>query len=243
MNRSTLHSARTIALLALISSLGLGGCSAAEDTALVSSGAPASAQTEAAGAAIEGGAPDTSAPSSVSSGTPAAAAWEALMGPEGEFASAAAYLSVLEKYGSVEPYRTILAQEEMHIQALSRQLNRLGVEVPENPWLGKIPAPANLQTAAQAWADGEVANVAMYDALMDQAADDARLTKVFTNLRRSSQESHLPLFTQAAQGDGTIAAADMPAHEDHQSGHDDAGMGMDSGPGQPERGHREGVQN
>lgn len=130
-------------------------------------------------------------------------AWEALMGPDGEYAAAASYAAVIEKYGQVEPYVTILAAEERHIDALIRQLSRMAVTVPQNPYLGRIAAPESLESAAKAWAEGEIANIAMYDALLKRTSDP-NLTKVLTNLRRSSLESHLPLFEQAAANGGTL---------------------------------------
>jgi len=103
---------------------------------------------------------------------------EALMGPDGEYAAAASYLAVLE-------------------------LERLGVEVPENPYLGQIAAPEDLESAARAWAEGEVANVELYDALLAQT-DDAQLSKVLNNLRSASLDSHLPAFEAAAANGGTL---------------------------------------
>jgi hypothetical protein len=144
-------------------------------------------------------------------GTPAAAAWEALVGPEGEYAAAAAYEAVIERYGNVEPYVSIHRAELMHVDALVRQLDRMGVSPPPNPWTGRIPAPDSLQIAARAWADGEVANIALYDRLLAQTDGDAALTRVFTNLRRASGQSHLPLFRQAAENGGTIPAGQMPS--------------------------------
>lgn len=129
--------------------------------------------------------------------------WEALMGSDGEYAAAASYQAVLDKYGQVEPYATILQAELRHIDALIRQLDRLGVDVPANPYLGKIAAPADLRTAAEAWAEGEVLNVALYDELMEQT-EDAQILKVLGNLRRASLESHLPAFQRVAANGGTL---------------------------------------
>lgn len=148
----------------------------------------------------------------------AAAAWEALMGPAGEYASAASYAAVIDTFGPVEPYVTIKAAEERHIAALTRQLGSLGVTVPTNPYLGTIPAPADLKTAAANWATGERANVAMYDRLMGAVSGDPRLTRVFGNLRRASLDVHLPMFTAAAAADGTLTADQMRTmHDDHGS--------------------------
>lgn len=143
-------------------------------------------------------------------GTDSALAWEALMGPDGEYAALASYQAVLDEFGQVEPYATIKAAEARHAEALVRQLNRMGVDTPaENPYLGLIAAPADLQTAAEAWAVGEIANVELYDELIAQATHE-RLIEVFENLRRASDESHLPAFEAAAQNGGTLDPAEIP---------------------------------
>jgi hypothetical protein len=147
---------------------------------------------------------------SPAAGTDAAVAWEALTGPDGEYAAAASYQAVLDKFGQVEPYATILGAELKHINALTRQLERAGVTVPVNPYLGNLEAPADLETAAKAWAEGEILNVEMYDKLLTQTSD-ANLTRVLSNLRRSSQESHLPMFELAAENGGTLTLDQMPA--------------------------------
>ena len=125
------------------------------------------------------------------------------MGPDGEYAAAASYEAVLDRYGDVEPYATIYEAELRHIDALIRQLERLGVEVPENPYTGKIEAPADLKTAAEAWAEGEILNVELYDFLLTQT-DNEQLLRVLNNLRRASLESHLPAFERAAANGGTL---------------------------------------
>jgi len=58
-----------------------------------------------------------------------------------------------------------------------RQLGRLGVEVLINPYLGEITAPADLETAAVAWAEGEILNIELYNYLLSMT-DDTQLTKV-----------------------------------------------------------------
>lgn len=133
----------------------------------------------------------------------AAAAWEALMAPDGEYAAAAAYDAVLATFGAdVEPYASIREAELRHIAALQRQLERLGVEVPADPWAGTIGAPDDLAAAAAAWAEGEVANIALYDHLAEAASSDERLVQVFGNLRSASLDKHLPAFEAAAANGG-----------------------------------------
>ena len=130
------------------------------------------------------------------------------MGPDGEYAAVAHYQAVLDAYGPVEPYATIKVSEERHIEALVRQLTRYGIEIPENPYLGNVDAPGDLETAAREWAEGERLNVEMYDRLIDQATDD-RLVRVLENLRRASLEQHLPAFEAAAANGGTLDPGSM----------------------------------
>ncbi len=157
---------------------------------------------------------DTTAPSGSASaptpapGTPAAAAWEALMGTNGEYANLARYGAIIDKFGPVQPYVNVKTAEEQHISALVRQLQRFRAEVPANPYLGKTTAPADLLSAAKAGVAGEEANVAMFDTLLPQVTD-LGLTRVFTNLRRASQEMHLPLFQAAVEHGGTLTVAQM----------------------------------
>ena len=129
----------------------------------------------------------------------------ALTGPEGEYAAYAMYTAVIEEYGEVEPYLTIREAEARHIQALQRLLDRYGVEYPvENPYLGQVTAPESLEEAARAWAEGEIANVAMYDRLLEAVEGYPDITRVFQNLRRASLEAHLPAFQAAAESGGVL---------------------------------------
>lgn len=192
--------------IALSLSLGLAGCAAvpASETPAptrATAETPAPVSDDSVGEIdIETGAPPA--------GTDAAIAWEALMSPEGEYAAAASYRAVLDAFGPVEPYASILDAELRHIDALVRQLEKAGVSVPANPYLGAIPAPASLADAAAAWATGEVENVAMYDDLL-ALTSDAALQRVLGNLRSASLDSHLPLFEAAAANGGTLTADQM----------------------------------
>lgn len=174
-------------------------------------------------------------------GSDAALAWEALMGPEGEFAALASYQAVLDEYGDVEPYATIMEAEARHADALIRQLERMGVDAPtENPYLGLIAAPADLTTAAAAWAEGEVANVELYDRLLAEATDEG-LIRVFENLRRASAEQHLPAFEKAAENGGTLDPEEMTGL---QMMHHSRGEGNHGGPNSEDgskrqRGHQQ----
>ena len=52
-------------------------------------------------------------------------------------------------------------------------------------------------------------NVALYDRLAAAATGDAGVTRVFTNLRRSSLDAHLPLFEAAVRAGGSLTEPQM----------------------------------
>ena len=211
---------------AAAAALTLSACSSTASTSAPSA-TPSPSSVAAAPARVGGGGPPTdrgpggagagpgagqvtgTSTASPPAGSVAAAVWEALMGPTGEYAAAASYQAVIAAFGPVEPYVSIEAMEQNHISALTRQLARLGVVAPPNPYLGTIAAPADLVAAANAWAEGERKNVALYDGLFSAASSDAGVTRVFTNLRGSSLEAHLPLFEAAAKSSGTLTEAQM----------------------------------
>ena len=197
--------------IALITGLVLSGCASdAEQTELEETQASTSTTENLDSNADEQEAEvsDIVVPQGVVEGTDAYLLWEALMGADGEYAALASYQAVLDEYGDVEPYATIMAAEARHADALIRQLDRLGVIAPENPYLGDIPAPADLQTAAVAWAEGEVLNVELYDQLIADAESD-QVIKVFNNLRSASLDSLLPAFELAAENGGVLTKDQM----------------------------------
>jgi len=170
---------------------------------------------------------------------------EALTGPAGEYAAYAMYNAVIDKYGEVEPYVSIREAEARHIEALKRVLDRYGVAYPkENPYIGKVQAPESLEEAAKAWAEGEVENVAMYDRLIGAVSDYPDVVRVFENLRRASQEKHLPAFLAAAENGGTLTKAQMQQlGMSHGHGGQGQGRGKCQGQGQGKgQGQRRGRQ-
>lgn len=220
------RSTRALTTILIGAVVGLTGCvDAADGTAPSAPSAPsdsvapepapsssphAEADTLAPGIAPPDAPPAAEMPGGIDPSSDIALAWQALFSPVGEYAAAASYLAVLERFGTVEPYASILDGELRHIDALTRQLERAGVTVPDNPYLDVVVAPDDLEAAAQAWADGEVANVEMYDELIDQAGG-SRLVTVLGNLRRASLESHLPAFEAAAAAGGTLDTMPVPA--------------------------------
>ncbi len=103
------------------------------------------------------------------------------------------YEAVIAKFGPVRPFSNIVEAEQRHAAALERQLRRLGVPVPPNPWTGKMGAPDALVEACERAIQGEIENIALYDRLIP-LIDDPAVRQVMENLQAASRERHLPAF-------------------------------------------------
>ena len=144
---------------------------------------------------------------------------EALAGPDGEYAAHAEYAAIVQKFGEVQPYASIIRSEECHIAALKRHFEMRGLTVPGDPYTGKTQAPATLKEAAQAALAAEERNVAMYDQLLQRAKDQPDLVRVFTHLRWASREQHLPAFKAAAAKGGQFEPGEFTCGRGGGQGH------------------------
>jgi hypothetical protein len=130
---------------------------------------------------------------------------EALTGPSGEYAAYAAYQAVILKFGKIQPFVSIMDAEAKHIAALQTQMQKYGMAVPANSWLGTITAPATVTDAALLGVAAEKSNAVMYDQLLLKVKAYPDLVRVFGNLEGASLGNHLPAFEAAATGDYTDA--------------------------------------
>jgi hypothetical protein len=110
-----------------------------------------------------------------------------------EYNALSTYLSVIDSFGEVEPFLSIAASEQRHIEALVNQFNKYGIPVPANPYAGMTTNFESLSQACQAGVDAENINSALYDRLFAMT-DRPDLVRVFTNLQNASLNSHLPEF-------------------------------------------------
>ena len=112
-----------------------------------------------------------------------------------EYKALATYEAVVAKFGMVKPFSMIMGAEEQHIASLKVIYDKYGLDVPENPWFGKMSAPASLQEACQAGVEAEIANADLYkNELLPVVQEYADITAVFTNLMNASEQKHLPAF-------------------------------------------------
>ena len=114
-----------------------------------------------------------------------------------EYHAAAVYSQVIEDFGNVRPFTNILRAENSHIAAVTRLLERYGVPVPANAWLGNAPSFDSLTEACQVGVEAEILNRDLYTALFD-STDRVDIERVYSALQRASETKHLPAFQRCA---------------------------------------------
>lgn len=115
-----------------------------------------------------------------------------------EFLARATYTQVIADFGEVRPFSNIIRAEQRHIDALLLLFDRYGIEVPEDPWQGRVPHYHSLLEACRAGVEAEMENAALYDRLL-AGTSHADLLSTYRNLQRASQENHLPAFQRCAE--------------------------------------------
>lgn len=110
-----------------------------------------------------------------------------------EYRAWATYDQVIHDFGPERPFINIREAEARHIAALHALFVRYQLEVPANPWPGRVPRYANTREACEAGVEAEIANAALYDRLL-RSTQRPDILAVFENLQRASQERHLEAF-------------------------------------------------
>lgn len=118
-----------------------------------------------------------------------------------EYMAHATYMQVIADFGEVLPFTNIVEAEGRHIDALARLVRRYGVELPDNPWPGKVSRYETATEACRAGVEAEIDNAALHDRLM-AGTSRPDVLEVYRNLQRASQQNHLPAFRRSGEGAG-----------------------------------------
>lgn len=117
---------------------------------------------------------------------------------EDEYRAWATYDQVIADFGSVRPFVNIRDAEARHIEALATVFARHGLELPANPWPGKVDRYATVQAACEAGVAAEIANGAMYERLLAVVRQPDVVT-VLRRLQEASRLRHLAAFRRCAE--------------------------------------------
>ncbi len=108
------------------------------------------------------------------------------------------YAAVMAKFGERRPFSNIIEAERRHQQALLSLFEAHGLAIPA-PTPLKVPTvPSTFKAAAEASAQAEMDNVALYDRLL-KTVQEPDVKDVFHRLQWASQERHLPAFRRHAK--------------------------------------------
>lgn len=119
------------------------------------------------------------------------------MALDDEYKAEATYSQVMNDFGQVRPFSNIRRAEQRHIEALLPLFTKYGLEVPDNPYIGKVGFYDSVREACEAGVEAEIENVALYDQI-DAMVEDSDVAFVFSRLRQASQDKHLPAFERCA---------------------------------------------
>lgn len=111
---------------------------------------------------------------------------------EDEWLAYAQYAEVINVFGDVFPFVSIMNGEQGHVDALLPLFKAYNVEVPANIAIDYVSVPKTIEEAFQLGVDAEKNNVAMYEQFMNQGLPED-VEKVFTALMDSSNV-HLNSF-------------------------------------------------
>jgi len=115
-----------------------------------------------------------------------------------EYKAQTLYQAIINQFGEVRPFVNIVNAEVRHAQRLETLMTRYGMEIPENPYVGKIEAPNSLQEACQIGIEAEIENLEMYDQFLS-FVEENDIKTTFQVLRDTSEYNHLPAFQRCQQ--------------------------------------------
>lgn len=121
-----------------------------------------------------------------------------------EYKAMATYEAAIAAFGPIRPFINIVESERRHADALLQLYETYDLEPKPNRWRGQIQVPSTVVEACAAAVAAEVENAALYDRLMAMV-EEPDVRQVFANLRRASQENHLPAFRHCAEAQGACA--------------------------------------
>ena len=135
-----------------------------------------------------------------------------------EFKARATYQSVIDAFGPILPFVSIINSEQCHIEMLQSLLATRGLPAMDDPYVAGFPAPASIAEACRIGVEAEIENVALYDRLLNAAAGDQQVSQVFGALQHASAQCHLPAFRRALEGETADGCGSGHGH--HHAGGD-----------------------
>ena len=118
-----------------------------------------------------------------------------------EYMATAIYQQVNRDFDDPRPFVNIVEAEMRHAERLKGLFTKYGIQIPENPWPGKVPTYKTVAEACKAGVDAEIANRDLYTRIF-KSTERQDILDTYRALQRASEENHLPAFQRCGGGRG-----------------------------------------
>ena len=139
-----------------------------------------------------------------------------------EYKARDTYRKIMDTFGDVRPFVNIVAAEQRHIEFLLPLYKKYGIPLPSEPDPEHIIVPDSLLEACEMGVAAEIANISMYDQLIEMT-DLYDVIEVLQRLQAASRDNHLPAFQRCVERGGEMGNG--------------RGRGPNRGPGRRRRGN------
>lgn len=121
-----------------------------------------------------------------------------------EYKARAYYKKVVETFGEIAPFFSILKAEERHIGALEEALKRHNIPEVIDDWERRVSISKSFRENCEIGVSSEIENIKMYDALLPLVYD-AKIRDIFFRLQACSYNNHLPAFRRCIEKSSQIS--------------------------------------
>ncbi len=125
-----------------------------------------------------------------------------------EYKARATCRAVLDAFGLILPFATIIRSEQRHIDILLALLHERSLPPLADAYAAGLRAPATQQAGYRHAMEMEKELAAIYGQLASIVSDDAELAWAFRALRRASCNCHIPLFRRHLSAGDPAASPD-----------------------------------
>jgi hypothetical protein len=116
-----------------------------------------------------------------------------------EYMAWATYDRINKDFDDPRPFINIQKAEARHIERLKELFENYKMPVPENKWTGKVQKFSSVKEACSLGVEAEIINGKLYEKLLKTTTREDILL-VYRNLKRASEENHLPAFRRCGEG-------------------------------------------
>ena len=109
-----------------------------------------------------------------------------------EYLARAEYYEVIDRFGDIRPFSSIVKSEETHVGMLISLFTKYGFVVPDDRYASHVVVPDDQKTAFKIGVQAEIDNIAMYESFLDRNLP-ADVRAAFERLKAAS-ENHLRAF-------------------------------------------------